>query len=122
MDAEGRYLLEPTDDLTAEKIFDRRWATPLLDQAMSRLREEGEANGETDLFASLERLLSGDKGQTSYADIAMALQMGEGALKVAVHRLRRRHGEFVRAGIAQTVTNPGEANEELHYLFAVLHG
>jgi hypothetical protein len=78
--------------------------------------------GETDLFASLERLLSGDKGQISYADIATGLQMSEGALKVAVHLLRQRYGELVRAEIAQTVTNPGEADEELHYLFSVLRG
>jgi RNA polymerase sigma-70 factor (ECF subfamily) len=119
-DAENRYLLEPAHELTAEKIFDRRWATTLLDQAMSRLREECVASHKGDFFGRVESLLSGEKGEASYADIASALKMSEGAIKVAVHRLRQRYGELVRAEIAQTVTNPDEADEELQYLFAVL--
>lgn len=122
MDAENRYLLEPADELTAEKIFDRRWATTLLDRAMSWLREECESKGKSDLFTKVEGVLSGEKGEASYAAIAVALQMSEGALKVAVHRLRQRYGELVRAEIAQTVAAPEEAAEELHYLFAVLRG
>ena len=119
-DAENRYLLEPAHELTAEKIFDRRWATTLLDQAMSRLREECVANHKGDLFGKVESFLSGEKGEASYADIAAALKMSEGAIKVAVHRLRQRYGELVRAEIAQTVATPEEADEELHYLFTVL--
>ena len=119
-DAENRYLLEPAHELTAEKIFDRRWATTLLDQAMSRLREECLANHKGDLFGKVQSFLSGEKGETSYADLAAALKMSEGAIKVAVHRLRQRYGEFVRAEIAQTVATPDEADEELQYLFAVL--
>ena len=119
-DAENRYRLEPTDDLNAEKIFDRRWATTLLNQAMARLREECLAKHKGDLFGKVESLLSGEKGDSSYTDVAEALQMSEGALKVAVHRLRQRYGELVRAEIAQTVTTPDEADEELRYLFAVL--
>ena len=119
-DAENRYLLEPAHALTAEKIFDRRWATTLLGQAMSRLREECVANHKGDLFGKVESLLSGEKGEASYADVAAALEMSEGAIKVAVHRLRQRYAELVRAEIAQTVATPEQADEELHYLFAVL--
>jgi DNA-directed RNA polymerase specialized sigma24 family protein len=119
-DAENRYLLEPAQDLTAEKIFDRRWATTLLDQAMSRLREECVAKHKGDLFGKVESFLSGEKGEACYADVAAEFKMSEGAIKIAVHRLRQRYGELVHAEIAQTVTTPEEAAEELHYLFSVL--
>jgi len=120
MDAENRYLLEPSHELTPEKIFDRRWATTLLAQALSRLREECVANHKGDLFGKVECFLSGEKGEASYADLAAGLKMSEGAIKVAVHRLRQRYGELVRAEIAQTVASPKEVDEELQYLFAVL--
>ncbi|MCI0540004.1 MAG: sigma-70 family RNA polymerase sigma factor [Verrucomicrobiales bacterium] len=120
LDAENRYLREPAHELTPEKIYDRRWATTLVEQSMSRLCEECVANGKRDLFSKVQNLLSGEKGEASYAEIAAALQMSEGALKVAVHRLRQRYGELVRAEIAQTVTTPEEADEELRHLFAVL--
>jgi RNA polymerase sigma-70 factor (ECF subfamily) len=120
MDAENRYLLEPAHELTAEKIFNRRWATTLLDRAMARLREECAANDKGNLFSKVESLLSGEKGEASYAEIAETLKMSEGTFKVAVHRLRQRYGELVRAEIAETVANSLEADEELRYLFAVL--
>jgi RNA polymerase sigma-70 factor (ECF subfamily) len=101
-------------------MYDRRWATTLLEQSMSRLGAECAANGKSGLFGKVQDLLSGERGESSYAEIAAALHMTEGALKVAVHRLRQRYGELVRAEIAQTVANPADANEELRYLFAVL--
>jgi len=119
-DAENRYRLEPAHELTAEKIYDRRWATTLLEQAMSRLSEECAAGGKSDLFGQVETFLSGEKGEACYADIAAALKMSEGALRVAVHRLRQRYGELVRAELEQTVSNTAEADEELQYLFRVL--
>jgi len=87
---------------------------------MSRLRAECMANQKGELFTEVESLLSGEKGETCYAEVAVALKMSEGAIKVAVHRLRRRYSELVRAEIAQTVATPKEADEELRYLFAVL--
>jgi RNA polymerase sigma-70 factor (ECF subfamily) len=119
-EAENRYLLEPAHELTPDKIFDRRWATTLLDQAMARLHQECTDSGKGELFARVESSLSGQKGATSNAEIAVALHKSEGAIKVAVHRLRQRYGELVRAEIAQTVTTPEEADEELRYLFQVL--
>ena len=119
-DAENRYLLEPAHELTAEKIFDRRWATTLLNQAMVRLREECLASQKGDFFEKTQNYLSGEKGEACYADLAASLDMSEGAIKVAVHRLRQRYGELVRAEIAQTVATPEEVDEELHFLFAIL--
>src|SRR5262245_39452604 len=101
MDAENRYLLEPAHDLTPAKIFDRRWATILLDEAMARLAKECQADQKGDLFEAVKPLLSGDSAGGSYAEMARSLNMTEGALKVAVHRLRQRYGELIRAEIAQ---------------------
>jgi RNA polymerase sigma-70 factor (ECF subfamily) len=120
IDAENRYLREPVDELTPEKIFDRRWATTLLDQAMARLREECLASQKSDLFEKTQNYLSGEKSEASYAALAAPLGMSEGAIKVAVHRMRQRYGELVRDEITQTVATPGEVDEELRYLFAVL--
>jgi RNA polymerase sigma-70 factor (ECF subfamily) len=120
MDAENRYLLEPTHELTPAKIFDRRWATILLDEAMARLSKECQADQKGNLFEAVKPLLSGDSAGASYAEIARSLNMTEGALKVAVHRLRQRYGDLVRAEIAQTVADPKEVDQELHYLLAAL--
>ena len=119
-DAENRYLLEPAHELTPAKIFDRRWATTLLDQAMARLTEECRASQKDELLEKVEPLLSGDSAGASYAELARSLNTTEGALKVAVHRLRQRYGELVRAEIAQTVLGPAQVDQELHYLLAAL--
>src|SRR5262245_46417548 len=119
-DAEDRYLIEPAHDLTPEKIFDRRWATTLLDQAMRQLQDECISNQKGDLFSKVECLLSGEKSEKSYSQVAAELNMGESAIKMAVHRLRQRYGELIRAEIAQTVTTAEEAEEELQFLFSVL--
>ena len=120
LDAENRYQLEPGHELTAGRIFDRRWATTLLEQAMARLREAYTEGNKGTLFARLAVFLTGNTPESSYAEIAASLNMSEGALKVAVHRLRQRYGELVRAEIAQTVAAPEEVDGELQYLFAVL--
>jgi DNA-directed RNA polymerase specialized sigma24 family protein len=118
--AENRYLGEPAHEWTAERIFERRWATTLLDQAMARLRDECAASQKSEFFEMVEGVLSGEKGEATYTGIAGQLNMSIGAVKTAVHRLRRRYGELVRDEIARTVNSPEEAEEELHYLFAVL--
>src|SRR6266481_1929479 len=81
MDAENRYLREPAHELTPAKIFDRRWATTLLAQAMARLGEECRASQKGELFEKVEALLSGDSAEASYAQMAGSLKMTEGALK-----------------------------------------
>jgi DNA-directed RNA polymerase specialized sigma24 family protein len=120
MGPENRYLLEAAHELTPAKIFDRRWATTLLERAMTRLGEECRASQKGELFKIVEPLLSGDSAGTSYAELARSLNTTEGALKVAVHRLRQRYGELVRGEIAQTVVSPAEVDQELHYLLAAL--
>jgi RNA polymerase sigma-70 factor (ECF subfamily) len=122
MDAESRYLAEPKHEMTAERIFDRRWALTLLDAAMARLREECAAAGKADLLGKVGNALSGDRGDGSYAAIAAELNTSEGAVKVAVHRLRKRFGELVREEIAQTVTTSEEIDQELRALFAAFRG
>jgi RNA polymerase sigma-70 factor (ECF subfamily) len=120
LDGESRYGVEPSHDLTAKKLFDWRWAITVLDQAMGQLRDECTSNDKGELLSKVEGLLSGEKSEASYAEVAADLNMSEGAIKMAVLRLRRRYGELIRAEIAQTVTTPEEADEELHFLFSVL--
>jgi RNA polymerase sigma-70 factor (ECF subfamily) len=115
-DAEQRYRLEPSHDLTPERIYERRWALTLLERAMERLRAESASPSH---FDRLRRFLTGDPG-ASYRQVAEECGMNEGALKVAVHRLRRRFGDLLRDEIAQTVATPGEIKEELSYLMSAV--
>ena len=112
--AEGRYQLEPRDDLTPEKLFDRRWAMLLLDRALVRLNEEHLLAGKADLFGHLKVFLNGES--SPYGDVATALGMTEGAVKVAVHRLRRRFRDALVEQIAETVANPSDIDAEIAYL------
>jgi RNA polymerase sigma-70 factor (ECF subfamily) len=119
MNAEERYLLEPALELPPERLFDRRWATTLLETARDELKKEYRTRDQAELFGKLQSALSGDDS-VAYAEIGRGLQMSEGAVKVAAHRLRKRYGELIRAQIAQTVATPAQVDEELRYLFAVL--
>jgi RNA polymerase sigma-70 factor (ECF subfamily) len=120
--AEGAYQLEGRDDLTPEKLFDARWATLLLDRALARLQEEYVAAGKNDLFDGLKGFLTGDSDDVPYADTARALDMSEGAVKVAVHRLRRRFRDALIKEIAETVSDPADIDAEIrHLLQAVSH-
>jgi RNA polymerase sigma-70 factor (ECF subfamily) len=114
---ESRYALEPAHELTAEKIFQRRWALTLLDQTIARLRDEFVANGRLDLFEHLLPYLGGGDNGTPYRQIATELGKTEGAIKVAIHRLRQRCRELLRAEIGQTVSGQGDIDEELRDLF-----
>ena len=117
---EQRYGQEPSHDLTAEKIYERRWALTVLERALGRLKEECVAAGKAELFDTLEVYLSGGKTQESYVEVGARLNLSEGAVKVAVHRLRRRYGELLRAEIAHTVASPAEVEEEMRHLFRAL--
>ena len=118
--AEERYLLEPADSLTAEKIFERRWAYTLLDNVLNRLQEEFAEAGKGADFETLKMFLSGEKNSPSYAEIAPRLGTTEAGLKVAVHRLRKRYRELLRKEIAQTVAGPAEVEAEIRHLFSAL--
>jgi len=118
-DAEGRYCAEPADALTPEKLFERRWALALLQQVMARLREEFGAKGKGPLFDRLRGFLVGEKG-TGYGQAAEELGLSEGAVKVAVHRLRQRYRELLHEEIGRTVATPEQVDEEIRSLFAAL--
>ena len=118
--AETRYGLEPAHDETADKIYERRWALTLLDQVLARLQGEYVAAGKTRSFDELKVFLTGEKSSAPYSEVAAKLKLTEGAVKVAVHRLRHRYRELLRAEIAQTVGSPDEIDAELRHLFAAL--
>ena len=120
--AETTCHFEPADETTAEKIFERRWALTLLDQVLRRLREEFVRDGRENLFEQLKPTLTEASRSVRYAEIAARLGTSEGAVKVAVHRLRQRYREVLRAEIAETVASPGEVEDELRSLFAALAG
>ncbi len=118
--AEGRYLRDPPDNETPERIFERRWALTLLDRALAALGEEFRRRGRWDRFARLRDLLTEGGNGESYAEIGASLGLSEAAVKVAVHRMRERFGELLRAEIAQTVENPADIDDEIRYLFVAL--
>jgi RNA polymerase sigma-70 factor (ECF subfamily) len=116
---ESRYRLEPSHDTTPERHFERQWAMTLLNQVLAALREEYHAEGKGDLFDELKGVLTGGAG--AYAEMATRLGRSEGAIKVAVHRLRHRYRELIRARIAQTVEE-GDVEDQLRHLMVVLAG
>jgi RNA polymerase sigma factor (sigma-70 family) len=116
-DAESRYRLEPSHDVTPERVFERRWALTLLGHVLSALRQESVDDGKGDLFEALKECIGGRPGESRYRDIATQLGMGEGAVRMAAHRLRRRYRELLRQQIAQTVETPEQIEEEIVFLF-----
>ncbi len=119
---EERYVAEPKDEVTPEDIYERRWALTLLEKVLSSLGEELTSAGKKRVFAELKNHLWGDQGGESYSVIAARLEMTEGALKVATHRLRQRYRELLREEVAHTVARLEEIDEELRYLIAVVRG
>lgn len=117
---EERYHREPVDTWTAERLFERRWALTLLESVLAQLAERYAAEGKVELFEGLRDYITSDAVGTCYADTASALGMTEGAVKVAVHRLRRRYRGTLREEIAATVGSPDEVDDELNRLFEAL--
>ena len=117
---EERFRRESSHEVTPDKAFEQSWAIVLLEDVLERLRGEYLADNKSALFEALQPCISGDKGIVSYADVAGRLNMTEGAVKMAVLRLRRRFGELLRAEIANTVTRPEEIDEEIRALFAAV--
>jgi RNA polymerase sigma factor (sigma-70 family) len=120
--AESQYEVESLSEVPPEKVYDRRWALALFQEALARLRQEHAAAGKVQLFEQLKEFLTESAGEGTYGDVATRLGMSSGAVAVAVHRLRQRYGELVREEIAHTVTNPAEVQEELHYLIELVGG
>jgi len=119
---EERYRLEPADPVTPEQVYDRRWALTLLERVLARLAEEQAAAGKERVFAQLKDYLWGETRETSYAEMATRLGMTEGAVKVTVHRLRRRLRDLLREEVAHTVAAGEEIDEELRHLIGAIRG
>lgn len=117
--AENRYIQGPRDELSPEKLFERSWAFAVLDRTMARLQAEAAAKKQK-LFDDLKIYLTAEKSAVPYHQVATRLNITEGAVKVAVHRLRRRYRDLLRDEIAQTVTTEEQINEEIRDLFAAL--
>jgi RNA polymerase sigma-70 factor (ECF subfamily) len=116
---EERYQREPAHNETPERIFERRWALSVLDRVVERLRNEFVRHGRAEHFEKLKVFLLGQSG-ASYAALARDMKTSEGALKVAIHRLRKRYRDLFRQEIADTVADPAEVESELRFLAAVL--
>ncbi|HLX44803.1 MAG TPA: sigma-70 family RNA polymerase sigma factor [Bryobacteraceae bacterium] len=116
---EERYQREPAHDETPERIFERRWALSVLDRVVERLRSEFVSHGRPEHFERLKVFLLG-QSDAPHATLAREMNTSEGAIKVAVHRLRKRYRELFRQEIADTVADPADVESELRYLAAVL--
>jgi RNA polymerase sigma factor (sigma-70 family) len=121
-DGEHRYLLEPAHSMTAERLFDRRWALTLLDRVINMLGDEYAQAGKTPLYERLKVALTGESDGMSYVQVAADLGMTEGAIKVAAHRLRKRFRSLLREEIGKTVATPDEIDDEIKLLFEKMRG
>ena len=118
--AETRYSQKPADTRTPEQVFEKQWAVTLLASVLQRLRGEYKHAGKGECFEALEPCLVGDRERQPYAALGAKLGMTEGAVKMAVGRLRARYRERLKEEIGHTVASPGEVDEELRHLFRVL--
>ena len=118
--AETHYTRPASPEDTPDKAFDRQWALALLDAVLARLRKEYTDCGKDDQFLALKETLGGGRSEIPYCELGRRLEMSEGAVKVAAHRLRRRYRELLREETAQTVAGPEEIEQELRHRFAAL--
>ena len=121
-EAEERYRLEPVECLSAEKMFDARWAMTLLAEALNRLRQEYATAGKTSMFEALNVFLDpiNSRDPPSYEEVANRLQVTTGAVKTLIHRLRKRYTALLREEVGRTVSDPAEIDEEIHALCEAL--
>jgi RNA polymerase sigma-70 factor (ECF subfamily) len=115
-----RSDMEPADRLTAELVYERRWALTLMEQVLGRLKDEYCTAGNTELFDSLKQLLVDEEEAPSRAEIALHLRMTENAVRQALHRLRHRYQLLLREEISHTVAIASDVEDELRHLIAVL--
>jgi RNA polymerase sigma-70 factor (ECF subfamily) len=120
--AEKRYELEPVDRSSPDQLFDRQWALALLSAVLLRLEEEYQREGKGRLLAVLKDTLTGGRDTQPYSELAARLGLSEGAVKVTVHRLRRRYRALLQAEVVQTVAMPGEVDREMRHLLNCLLG
>ncbi len=118
--AESRYCADTKHELAPDLLYDRQWAMTLLDRALSRLEAEQRQLGKVSEFAALASALTAERGDIPYAALAAQLGLSENAVRMAVHRLRKRFRQVFREEIAQTVAEPGEVEAEVRHLVAAL--
>jgi len=120
-DAEGRFKNEPVEALTPDQIFERRWGLTVMERAMGRLETETNSSAERpDQFERLKPYLTGSEPHIPYKDVSTEMGISEGAVKTAVHRMRQSYGRILRQEIADTISNPGELDDELRHLLTVI--
>jgi DNA-directed RNA polymerase specialized sigma24 family protein len=119
-DAENRFKLEPSSDLSPEKIFERNWFMTLFDQALTRMRDEQAAAGRDELFEELKQFLIEDAEAGDYQTAAERVKMTPNAVAVTIHRWRERYKKLVHEEIVRTVADPSEIEDELRRFFTVL--
>jgi DNA-directed RNA polymerase specialized sigma24 family protein len=116
--ADARYQIEPADNLSPDKLYDRAWAVTLLETVLARLREENAGEGKARLFEQLKGFLSVGSSSIPYGEAASKLNLTETAVRLTVHRLRRRYRELLRQEISQTLSDPAQIGEEMNTLFS----
>lgn len=119
-DAEGRYIVEPADQETPETLYERRWALTVIDRVLAGLREEWSVSGRGAEFEALKACLLGQTPHGGYAAVAGTLDISEGAVKTAVHRLRKKFQARLRAEIRETVSDEADVDDEIRYLLRAL--
>jgi RNA polymerase sigma-70 factor (ECF subfamily) len=115
--AERRYVIEPVDEMTPERLFDRAWAFTLLDRVLALLAAEYAETGRAEFFDQLKVVLTEGKGAVRAAELAERLNMSESAVNTAIHRMRKRYREILQEQIAATLDDPSEMDDEIRSLF-----
>jgi DNA-directed RNA polymerase specialized sigma24 family protein len=119
--ADTKFQVAAVNEPSPDKAFDREWALALLAKVIERLQTECEAEGRGKLFAQLKKFLMAGEGDSAQAEVARALCMEEGAVRVAIHRLRKRYRVLLRDEIAQTLTDPAQVDAEMQALFGAFN-
>jgi RNA polymerase sigma-70 factor (ECF subfamily) len=119
-DAEGRYRFEPAEPATPETLYARRWALTVIDGVLGRLRQDWESKQRAVEFDALKAFLLGEAPAGGYAAIAENLGLSETAVRVSVHRLKRRFQAQLKRAIAETVSDPADIDDEIRYLIRAL--
>lgn len=120
LEAEERDAIEPVESVTADQLYDRRWAQTVMEMAAARLRDEYTSRGKADLYNAIKDLQPGRHGEETYAAIGARLGMKEQAIKDAVRDFRIRYGDMVRQEVAKTVSDPEEVDEEIRNLIEIM--
>jgi len=118
--ADERFAIEPADPVTADLIYERRWASTVLERVLNLLKDEYQIAGNVVLFDSLKQLLPGEPDAPPQKDVATQLGMTENAVRQAFYRFRQRYQSLLREEIAHTVATPGDIEDELRHLIAVI--